>query len=37
MAILTAIKAKKPDAIFFGGMDKPAPCCARWSNWAWLT
>jgi branched-chain amino acid transport system substrate-binding protein len=35
---LTAIKAKNPDAIFFGGMDPQAgPCCARWSNWAWAT
>ena len=38
MAILTAIKAKNPDAIFFGGMDPElAPCCAKWNNWAWAT
>jgi branched-chain amino acid transport system substrate-binding protein len=34
MAILTAIKSKNPDAIFYGGMDpKPARCCARWTSW----
>jgi branched-chain amino acid transport system substrate-binding protein len=38
MAILTAIKSKNPDGIFFGGMDpKAVRCCARWNNWAWAT
>jgi len=36
MAILTAIKSKKPDAIFYGAWTpRPAPCCARWNSWAW--
>ncbi len=35
MAILTAIKGKKPDGIFFGGMDPQAgPMLRRWTSWA---
>ena len=36
MAILTAIKAKAPDAVFYGGMDyKAARCCDKWRNLVW--
>ena len=32
-AQLTAIKSKRPDAIFYGGCTRrPRRCCARWSN-----
>ncbi len=38
MAILTAIKSKNPTPSSTAAWTrKPAPCCARWSSWAWAT